>query len=287
MEEYKTLIYEPGPVTRIVHNEPDRNNVMGADFEQEFLDVIGRFEKNNDARVAVTLSAGKHFAAGHDMGNLAKKQSWKAGESNEWGEPKWRKACDPRRFVYPIWDVTKPMVVGVQGAALAAGAHFALLHDIVVMGENAYLGFEIGRVSGAGGGAFLQMWFGYRKAFEILCSGWNVGGQELYRLGAINKVVPDDQVEAQAMRYGEIISLMPAETLKLNKASLKFGMNRMGMREMLWHGEETNILAHCAGDEREKEFYRIIKENGLKAALEFRDRPFEKYGYDRRKAKDI
>jgi enoyl-CoA hydratase/carnithine racemase len=287
MEEYRTLIYEPGPVTRIIHNEPEKNNVMGGDFEKEFLDAMDRFDKDREAKVAVTLARGKHFAAGHDMGNLAKKQSWKAGEAAEWGEAKWRRACDPRSFVYPLWDVAKPLVVGVQGAALAAGAHFALLHDIVVMGENAYLGFEIGRVSGAGGGAFLQMWFGYRKAFEILCSGWNVSAQELHRLGAINKVVPDDRIEAEAMRYGEIISLMPAETLKLNKSSLKFGMNRMGMREMLWHGEETNILAHCAGDEREKEFYRIIKEKGLKAALEFRDGPFEKYGYDRHTARDI
>jgi len=287
MEAYKTLIYEPGPVTRIIHNEPERNNVMGPDFEKEFLDAVSRFEKDHEARVAVTLSVGKHFAAGHDMSSLAKKQSWKSGQSNDWSEPNWRKACDPRKFVYPLWDVAKPLVVGVQGAALAAGAHFALLHDIVVMGENAYFGFEIGRVSGAGGGAFLQMWLGYRKAFEILCSGWNVGAQELYRLGAINKVVPDDRVEAEAMRYAEIISLMPPETVKLNKASLKFGMHQMGMREQLWHGEETNILAHCVGDEREKEFYRIIKEQGLKAALEFRDGPFEKYGYSRQKAKDI
>jgi enoyl-CoA hydratase len=286
MEEFKTLIYEPGPVTRIIHNEPERNNVMGPDFEKEFLEAVRRFEKNDEARVAVTLSKGKHFAAGHDLSALAKKQSWKSGQSGEWSEPKWRKACDPRRFIYPLWDVAKPLVAGVQGAALAAGGHFALLHDIVVMGENAYIGFEVGRVSGAGG-AFIQMWMGYRKAFEVLCTGWNISSHELYRLGAINKVVPDDQVEAEAMRYAEIISLMPPETVKLNKASLKFGMARMGMREQLWHGEETNILAHCVGDEREKEFYRIIKEKGMRAALEFRDAPFEKYGYSRHKATNV
>ena len=47
------------------------------------------------------------------------------------------------------------------------------------------------------------------------------------------------------------------------------------------------ILAHGVSDEREKEFYTLMKEKGMKAALEFRDKPFEKFGYDRRKATPI
>jgi len=286
MSDYKTIIYEPGPVTRIIHNEPERNNVMGADFQNEFLEAINDFERNREAKVAVSLSIGKHFAAGHDISNLGKKQTWESGKANQWNEARWRSVCDPRRWVYQVWDISKPIVAGVQGAALAAGAQFVMLHDIVIMGENAFIGFEIPRVSGAGGGD-MQMWVGYHKAFEFACTGWNVGAHELYRLGAINKVVPDDEVGSQAMRFAEIIALMPLETLKLNKASLKFGMNRMGARDMLWHSEETNILQHCVGEEREKEFYRIMKEQGMKAALEFRDGPFEKYGYNRHRATDI
>jgi enoyl-CoA hydratase len=286
MGEYKTIIYEPGPVTRIIHNEPEKNNVMGAQFQEEFLDAVRDFERNREAKVAVSLARGKHFAAGHDISTLGKKQTWEKGQSNQWNEARWRAVCDPRKWVYQVWDIAKPMVVGAQGAALAAGAQFIMLHDIIVMGENSYLGFEIMRTSGAGG-AELQLWMGYHKAFELACTGWNVGARELHRLGAINKVVPDEEIEAQAMRYAEIMALMPLETLKLNKASFKFGMNRMGARDQLWHGEETNIFQHCVGEEQEKEFYRIMKEQGMKAALEFRDGPFEKYGYNRRKATEI
>ena len=239
MGDYKTIIYEPGPVTRIIHNEPERNNVMGAEFQAEFLDAIGEFESNREAKVAVSLAAGKHFAAGHDISNLGKKQTWEKGQSNQWSEARWRSVCDPRKWVYQLWDISKPIVAGVQGAALASGGQFVMLHDVIVMGENAFIGFEIPRVSGAAGGD-LQMWLGYHKAFELLCTGWNVGAQELYRLGAINKVVPDDEVESQAMRYAEIMALMPLETLKLTKASLKFGMNRMGARDhaLAWRGNK-------------------------------------------------
>ncbi|OFW14411.1 MAG: hypothetical protein A3H27_12210 [Acidobacteria bacterium RIFCSPLOWO2_02_FULL_59_13] len=284
--EYTTIIYEPGPITRIVHNQPDKHNVMGPAFEREFRDALKQFDRNDEARVAVTLANGRHFAAGHDIAMLSTKQPWEKGKRTEMGEAEWRKLNDPRKFVFPMWECAKPLVAGVQGASLAAGANFVMMHDIVVMGENAFLGFEIFRTSGATSSS-MEMWLGYRKAFEVLCCGWNISAQELYRLGAINKVVPDDQIEAAAMRYAEIIALMPPETVKLMKQSLKLAMNMRGAREVLWQADEMNTLVHCVGDEREKEFYAIMKEKGMKAALDFRDKPFEKYGYNRHKVTPI
>jgi enoyl-CoA hydratase len=286
MGEYKTLIYEPGPVTRIIHNEPEKRNIMGADFEKEFVDAIRTFDRDREAKVAVSLAAGKHFTAGHDIAFLSTKQSWKPGEKIEWDEARWRSVNDPRRLDYPLWEVSKPLVAGVQGAVLAAGITFVMLHDVVVMGENAFFGAAVSRVSGAFGGIW-QLWMGYRKAFEMLSTGWNISAQELYRLGAINKVVPDDKIEAHAMRYAEIMALMPLELLKLTKQSLRFGLNLMGAREQIWHNQETNTLVHCASTEEEKQFYTVMKEKGMKAALDFRDKPFEKYGFKRNKATEI
>ena len=286
MAEYKTLIYEPGVVTKIIHNEAERNNVMGAEFQNEFLEAINEFEKDREARVVVSLSKGKHFSAGHDISTLGKKQSWASGQQNEWAETRWRRVCDVRKWAWPVWDIAKPMVAGVQGAAFAAGAQFVMMHDIVIMGESAYMGFSIARVSGLAGTEF-PMWLGYRKAFELLTTGWNVSSKELYRLGAINKVVPDDKIEAEALKFAEVIALMPPETVKLTKASLKFGMDKIGARERLWKAEEDNILTHCVGDEREKEFYRIMRDKGVREGLQFRDGPFEKYGYSRHGATEL
>ena len=286
MSEYKTIIYEPGPVTKIIHNEPKTHNLMGADFEAEFVDALTRFEKDRQAKVAVSLANGKHFCAGHDIAFLSTKQSWKPGEKVEWAEDKWRFINDPRRLDSPLWDVSKPLVVGAQGAVLAAGVQLLMLHDIVVMGENAFIGAAISRVSGAFGG-LIQMWLGYRKAFELINTGWNMSSKELHRLGAINKVVPDDEVAAAAIRYAEIMALMPLETLKLQKQSLKFGMNLMGAREQIWHNQETNTLVHCAPTEEEKKFYTIMKTEGMQAALDFRDKTFESFGFSRHKATEI
>lgn len=286
MDSYKTLIYEPGPVTKIIHNEPEKGNTMGYEFEKEFLDALARFEKDREAKVAVSLATGKHFTAGHDIANLSERQSWKPGEKVEWNEATWRRINDPRKLDYPLWEVSKPLVVGVQGAVIGAGITFVMLHDIVIMGESAFFSAAITRVSGASGGLF-QMWMGYRKAFELLATGWNMSAREVYRLGAVNKVVPDDKIEEEALRYAQIMALMPLEVLKLSKQSLKFGMNMNGAREQIWHNQETNTLIHCASTEEEKQFYTIMKEQGMKAALEFRDKAFEQYGFIRSKATDI
>lgn len=285
-DDYKTIIYEPGPITKIIHNEPANNNVLGADFEKEYVDALTRFDKDREAKVAVTLAKGKHFTSGHNIDMLSKKQSWEPGKKVEWDEARWRAINDPRRLDYRIWEVSKPLVVGVQGAVLGAGCLFVMLHDVVVMGENSFFGLSISRVSGAFGGV-LQMWMGYRKAFEMMCTGWNVSAAELYRLGAINKVVPDDKIEEHAMRYAEVMALMPLEILKLSKMSLQFGMNRMGAQEQIWHNQEVNTLIHCVNSDVEKEFYTIMKEKGMKAALDFRDAAFEKFGFKRNKVTEI
>jgi len=116
---------------------------------------------------------------------------------------------------------------------------------------------------------------------EIALTGWNLSAREAERLGMVNKVVPVDQLEAEVMRYANIMALMPPEILKLNKQAARFTQNRMGVRDSIWFGAETDIIAHTTRGEREKEFYKILKEQGMKAAIEFRDKPFEKYGYTR------
>ncbi len=96
-------------------------------------------------------------------------------------------------------------------------------------------------------------------------------------------MVPPDQLEAEVMRYAKLIARMPPEAPKLIKENLKFAMNRMGARDSIFFGTKTNILGHLAKvTPREKEFYTILKQQGMKAAIEYRDKPFEELGYSRK-----
>lgn len=283
-QEYKTMIYEPGPITKFIHNEPEKRNMLSGHFILELADALRGFQRNREAIVGVILSTGSIFCAGHNIEYVSKMQDWKPGERKTRTEEDWREQLDFMRenLYYPLWDCKKPLIVGVQGGAYAGGVYIALYCDIIVAAEGALFDFSIPRVSGAGmAPAILPYFIGYRKTMELALTGWNISATEAERLGLVNKVVPADKLEAEVMRYANIVALMPPETLKLQKQAAKFTLNKMGVRDSIWFGAETDILAHTTKAEREKEFYKIMKEQGMKAALAFKDGPFEQYGYTR------
>ena len=283
-QKYKTLIYEPGQVTRIIHNEPEKRNVLSGHFILEFSDALKKFQRNQEALVAVVLANGKIFCAGHDLGFVSRHDRFEPGESRHRTEEDWREQLNFMRdnLYYPLWDCHKPIVVGIQGGAYAGGVYFTLYCDIVVAAEGTVFGFEVNRVSGGGmAPAILPYFIGFRKTMEITLRGWNISASEAERLGLVNKVVPEEQLESEVMRYANAMALMPPEILILNKQAARYTQNRMGVRDAIWFGAETDIMAHTTRGEREKEFYKILKEQGMKAAIEFRDKPFEQFGYMR------
>jgi enoyl-CoA hydratase/carnithine racemase len=284
---YKTIIYEPGVITKITHNEPDRANSINGSFILEFEDALKKFQRDPEARVGVIMAKGKTFCSGHDlkfvtsMEDLSKKPAEKRYPPTE---EDWRFQLDfmRQKFYFPLWDCRKPLIAAVQGGAHTGGAEFAMLCDFVVASENATFDYRIMRITGVVPSQTLIYLVGYRKAMEIYLCGGSLSARQAEELGAVNKVVPAERVEEEAMRYANIIALMPPETVRLLKEAAKFFMNRMGARDLLWYGSETDILGHMTKsiyDEngRDKQFWKISKEKGLRAALDFRDEPFKKF----------
>lgn len=281
---YETLIYEPGPITKIIHDEPDIRNPLTGPFILEFKDALQRMQRNREARVGVILATGPVFCAGHNLGFVSKMQDWKPKESSVLAEEDWREQMDFMRdnLYYPLWDCTMPLVVGVQGGAYTGGVEFVMMCDIVVAVEDAIFDYGTTHITGVGNENMLLYTLGWRRALEVYLTGWNFTAGEAERWGVVNRVVPQNQLESEVMRYANLIARMPSEASRLIKENIKFAMNRMGARDAIFFGTKTNILGHLARvTEREKEFYTILKKQGMKAAVEYRDKPFEEFGYSR------
>lgn len=282
-EEYKTIKYEPGPITRITHIEGDQRNPLTGEFILEFKDAINRLQRNRESSVAVLMSEGPVFCSGHNLNFVSKMQDWKPRQKTEATEEDWRDQMEFMRqnLYFPVWDCTKPLIAAVRGSTFTGGVELVALCDIAVAAENAIFDYGTFHVTGVGSANLLGYFIGFKRAAEIYMTGWNFSAHDAERWGLINKVVPEDQVEAEAMRYAKVISLMPRESIRLIKHSMRFALNRMGARENIWYGCETNIMGHLTPTEREKEFYAIAKTKGLREALIFRDKPFEEFGYSR------
>ena len=290
--EYKTIIYEEiGPITKIVHNEPEKRNALTGQFILEFGDALHKFERNPEARAAVIFSTGSCFCSGHNIQFVSKMEDWKSESKPSSSEQKsaptteqdWRNQMDFMRdkFYYPLWDCKKPLVVGVQGGAYTGGAFFAGACDIVVAAEEAFFDWGVQHVTGTGGDVMLAYFGGWRKAMEMALTGWNMDAMEAWRIGLVSKVVPADKLEKEVMRYAKIIAAMRPENVKLSKQHLKQMMNRLGVREGIFLEYETNILGHLARTEWENEFYKMMRQDGIKAAVDFAHKPFEELGYSR------
>ena len=117
---------------------------------------------------------------------------------------------------------------------------------------------------------------GFRKAKEYLWTGDRIPLDEAERLGMINRVVPDDRLDAEALNLAERIALMPPVALGITKRSMNRMQDIMGMTLAQEYHYMMHQLGHATKESADwhDEAAEHSKEKGLKGWLEFRDGPF-------------
>jgi len=288
MSDYKTIIYEQGLITKIIHNEPETGNTFNETFQEEYVDALKRFEWDKESSIALITARGKDFCTGIDLSRYIGNHK-EAEKFSHYTEVDWRYEYEKLTSIFlSIWDCRKTLVCAAQGACLDIGEDFLLAHDVIIMAEDAYIGAPMMRLSKAGFG-LLGNFVGYRIAMEHYLTGWNMSSSELHRHHVINRVVPTEKLETAGEKYAKIISFMPKEGLKITKNSIKFSINRRGARESIIYNTGMNIDGQMASKYQgpQIEFYKALAEKGVEAALQLRDSPYELYGYDRQRVTEI
>jgi len=105
-------------------------------------------------------------------------------------------------------DMWKPLIAAVNGLALGGGLEIVLACDIRIASEKARFGtpeVTLGLIPGWGGTQRLPRMLPWCKAAELLLMGRPIDAQEAYRIGLVNKVVPQEQVMPTAKEWAETI----------------------------------------------------------------------------------
>jgi enoyl-CoA hydratase/carnithine racemase len=146
--------------------------------------------------------------------------------------------------------------------------------DILIASESCTIGQP--EVRNADGGSFVWATrVGWSNALRYMLTGDHMSAQEAYRIGAVNEVVPDDQLDEHVMKLARRIALLPMESLKLNKAMIRKGMDAMGYRNGQMMAMELSTMVESSWTAKHHERWdRIAQEGGLRAYLEDRDAPF-------------
>lgn len=196
-----------GSVARVWLNRPERLNAENAELVEGLIEALGR-AVDDRVGAAVLAGRGRAFCAGHDL-------------TADDGVP--QRLADVTRAVR---RAPFPVVAAVHGYALGAGCEFALCCDLVIAAEDAVFGFpevDVGLSVTGGISHVLPLAVGLARAKELILVGERFGAAQAERLGLVNRVVPPEALQAEALALAQRLAGKPAEALAFAKAALDSG----------------------------------------------------------------
>jgi enoyl-CoA hydratase/carnithine racemase len=147
------------------------------------------------------------------------------------------------------FELWKPLIAAINGLALGGGLEMALACDIRIASENARLGtpeVNLGLIPGWGGTQRLPRMIPWCKAAEILLMGRLIDAQEAYRIGLVNKVVPQAEVMTAAKEWAEVICRVGPLAVRAAKEAMVRGFS-MPLEDGL--RLENSLIGYLMGTE--------------------------------------
>jgi len=221
-------------VATITLHRPDRLNAYTPTMGRELHEAFAACDDDDAVRAIVVTGAGRGFCAGADLarGGGTFDRTAQAEYQQAPADAPWTK---PRRAVAP-WDVRKPIIAAINGAAVGVGATLPLQWDIRLAGESAKIGFVFvrrGVVPEALSTWILPRLVGHARAAELLLTGRLLSAREALDMGIVSRVVPDAELLPAARALAaEIVR----DTAPVSVAITKW---------MLWHMARETDLARA------------------------------------------
>jgi len=229
-------------------------NAMNRQMFDEIQAAFDALNNRQDVRVAILTGAGKCFCAGADM--KARSASLEGQQTPRLGAM-WAHSRAAREAFNAILECSVPVICAINGPALGGGLALVASCDILIASENAVLGLPEIDVGLLGGGRHTQRLFGVYKARKMMYTGERIGAAELYRLGIIEKVVPADELMAEALRLAQVIAGKSPLAIRLAKHALST-IEFMDLRD--GYRFEQNMTHELTGSEDAKEAARAFIE---------------------------
>ncbi|WP_328469726.1 enoyl-CoA hydratase/isomerase family protein [Streptomyces sp. NBC_00448] len=193
-------------------------NALDAAMQDLLKELAEQAAARADVRAVVVWGGPKVFAAGADI--------------KEMRAMSYQDMVDRSRGLQDAFSavarIPKPVVAAVNGYALGGGCELALCADIRIAAENAKLGqpeILLGLIPGAGGTQRLARLVGPSRAKDLIFTGRTVGAAEAQTLGLVDRVVPAEQVYAQALAWARQLARGPAYALRAAKEAVDGGLD--------------------------------------------------------------
>jgi len=213
MAEYGMILTEvQGKVAVIRLNRPQALNALCDQLMEELGQALRGYDADPAIAAIVVTGSEKAFAAGADIKEM-QARSFPAVYQDDFIGKRWE----------AVTHVQKPVIAAVAGYALGGGCELAMMCDIIIAAENARFGqpeINLGIIPGAGGTQRLTRAIGKSKAMEMILTGRMMDAAEAERANLVARVVPADQVVAEAVKLGERIAALSAPSVAVAKEAV-------------------------------------------------------------------
>jgi enoyl-CoA hydratase len=237
--DYRSVAYSvDGRIATITLNRPHRMNAIDGPMPREIADAVRRANADNSIHVIVVTGAGEGFCAGYDLIEYAEKRGVQPGSQlGSGGETPlpW----DPMADFYgmyqntqdfmSLWRSYKPTIAKINGPAVAGGSDIALCCDIIIIANEARIGYPPARVWGCPTTAMWIYRLGAEKAKRMLLTGDLIYGPEAVRLGLCLESVPRAELDRRTAELAARIAGVPRNQLMMQKLMINQAIENMGL----------------------------------------------------------
>ena len=229
---FATLIYETaGRIARISLNRPERLNAIDERMPGEIRAAVERANADDGIHVIVLQGAGRGFCSGYDLKAFAETAGENPGvQSMPWDpmvDYRFMKQCTDDFF--SLWRSYKPVICKVHGHAVAGGSDIALCADIVIMAEDAKIGYPPARVWGCPTTAIWVFRIGAEKAKRMLLTGDLIDGRQAKEMGLVYDAVPAAELDAAVDALASRMAGVPKNQLMMQKLMINQAYENMGL----------------------------------------------------------
>ena len=260
-------------VLRLALNRPERLNAISFDMPREIRRAVEAAEADASIHAIVVEGRGRAFCAGYDLQDSAQDRGHDSACQQE--RTPWDPMVDYAAMkgftedFMSLWRCRKPTIAKVQGFAVAGGSDIALCCDLLVMADDARIGYMPTRVWGCPTTAMWAFRIGPMRAKRLMFTGDTIDGRTAAEWGLATEAVPADRLDAAVDALAGRIAGVPAGHLAMHKLVVNQTMLAAGL-------EQAQTLATVFdGITRHNPeglwFRRYAQVHGFKEAVRWRD----------------
>jgi enoyl-CoA hydratase len=294
----KTITYETeGRVARITLDRPERGNGITNQMPREIAECVERANLDPEVHVIALAGNGSGFCGGYDLVGSAEGEMSGIDDAgaaqgspldpqviaaNHAPESNWDPVTDFQfmwrnvRGFMSLFHSEKPVLCKVHGYCVAGGTDMALCSDLLVVAEDAKIGYPPARVWGSPTTALWAHRVGVMRAKRLLLTGDSLTGSEAAEWGLATEAVPAVELDARFESLLARVARLPVNQLVMMKLLTNQVLYAQGLHQTQLLGTFFDGIARHTAEGHE--FVRQAAEGGFKEAVRNRDEPFGDHG---------